>query len=243
MPSTKSILKGLSILESIARGSRTLTEIHEELGIPKTTVHRTLATLIESNYIRDVKGIGLMLGTEIMRLGLLAQEQMPLRAIARPYLERLANETQDTVHLGIREDEFIFYLDKVKGYRTIEMKSSIGDRLPLACTGIGKSLMLDLPRSEISRLCRTQIKDKEKSEIIINRMNEYTKGDYSFDLEDSTELLRCVAVPIRNKHKNIIAAISLASINVYMSNERMNDLIPLLKNTSRLISRDIDQLS
>lgn len=242
MQGTKSILKGISVLESIARGSRTLTEIHEDLLIPKTTVHRTLKPLLESNYVRDVKGIGLVLGTEMIRLGLLAQEQMPLKAIARKHLENLARETEDTVHLGIREEDYIFYLDKVPGSRSIAMKSSIGDRLPMALTGIGKSLMLDLPASETERILRSQLSNTNKRNSIKERMKQYIDGDYSFDVEDNSELLRCVAVPIRNRHNNIIAAISVASISIYMDEKRMYDLISTLKNTARLISRDIERV-
>ncbi len=166
---------------------------------------------------------------------------MPLKTIARPYLEELARKTNDTVHLGIKEGDYIFYLDKVSGSRSIEMKSKIGDRLPMAATGIGKSLMLDFPKTERDRLIDTYVQSS-KTSIIKERMSDYCSKDYSFDLEDNDELLRCVAVPIRNRYGNIIAAISIASVNVYMDDERMYELIPIIKDTAKLISNDIEDL-
>ncbi|WP_067522614.1 IclR family transcriptional regulator domain-containing protein [Endozoicomonas ascidiicola] len=68
---------------------------------------------------------------------------MPLKEIARPVLQELAIETQDTVHLGIQDEDHVFYLDKIPGQRSIEMRSRVGDRLPMAVTGIGKALMVD----------------------------------------------------------------------------------------------------
>ncbi|MDA3979431.1 IclR family transcriptional regulator [Gallibacterium sp. AGMB14963] len=236
---TKSILKGIDVLEAVASGNRTLMDIHKMLGLPITTVHRTLKSLEMKNYIRDVKGVGYVLGSGIIRLGVIAQEQMPLKAIAHPYLEQLAIKTQDTVHLGIREGD---YIDKVPGGRSIEMRSRIGDKLPLITTGIGKALMLDLPQMEIERLINKYI-SAEKIQNIKERIKLYKKEDFSFDLEDNSEFLRCVAVPIRNKYGNIIAAISVASISLYMDENRMYDLIGELKNVSRCISNDIENLA
>ncbi|WP_133013528.1 IclR family transcriptional regulator domain-containing protein [Marinomonas flavescens] len=50
----------------------------------------------------------------------------------------------------------------------------------------------------------------------------------------------CVAVPVRNKYGNIIAAISITSIKEYMPLERMNELIPILKKFSDNISKSIN---
>lgn len=241
MSETKSILKSIDVLEAISSGHRTLTDIQKALAMPKTTVHRTLKSLELKHYIRDVKGIGYVLGTGIIRLGVIAQEQMPLSAIARPYLEHLARTTQDTVHLGIKEGDYIFYLDKISGSRTIEMRSRVGDRLPLAITGIGKSLMLDLPKTEIERLIN-QYALPEKRESLKKRMAEYCRGDFSFDLEDSSEFLHCVAVPLRNKYGQIIAAISIASISLYMNEQRMYQLVDLLKETAKAIANELENL-
>jgi DNA-binding IclR family transcriptional regulator len=235
---TQTLLKGLAIIDAVGQGARTLKELHEQLALPKTTTHRLVGSLIDERYIREVKGIGFVLGTKLIQLGALAQNEMPLKEIAHPFLVELAEITSDTVHLGIKDEDEIFYLDKVSGNRAIEMRSTIGDRLPIATTGIGKSLMLDMPTSEWHRLINNQVKDEKKKEII-TRMEKYITHDYSFDLEDNEEFLRCIAVPIRNKYGNIIAAISVASIEHYMSDERMLELIPVLKRTALNISNKL----
>ncbi|MDG6896086.1 IclR family transcriptional regulator [Volucribacter amazonae] len=239
MAVSKSLTKGIKVIEAIALGYRTLTHIQKHLQLPKTTTHRILKSLANENYIRDVKGIGYVLGTNLIRLGILAQEQMPLKAIAFPYLKKLSEQTCDTVHLGVREGDYVFYLEKIPGNRAIEMRSKIGDRLPLVVTGIGKALMLDLPQTEIEKLIGRYVADHKK-EAIKQRMKQYCQQDFSFDLEDNSEFLHCVAVPIRNKYGNIIAAISIASISLYMPTERMYQLVKQLKIVSQQISNDIE---
>lgn len=235
---TKAILKGLTVIDAVAAGSRTLKDIYESLHLPKSTAHRLIKSLVEQRYLREVKGIGFVLGTKLIQLGALAQNEMPLKEIAHPYLEELAKFCNDTVHLGIKDEDEIFYLDKISGNRVIEMRSSIGDRLPLSATGIGKALMLDMPSSEWQRLITSQVKPEQRKEIT-NRMNEYSAHDYSFDLEDNEEFLHCVAVPVRNRSGNIIAAISIASIKHYMPEQRMLDLIPVMKTISLKITNKL----
>lgn len=234
----QALAKAFSVIDSIADGNRNLKDICEQLGLPKSTVHRILQGLIEARYIREVKGIGLVLGTKMIQLGIRAQADMPLKEIAKPFIRELAKLTQDTVHLGIKDEDEIFYLDKIPGQRHVQMRSQVGDRLPLAATGVGKALMLDMPKMEWKRLISTQT--TLNVEQMMNRMEQYAKGGYSFDLEDNDDLVRCVAVPIRNKNDNIIAAISVTSIKDYMNNQRMNELIPIIQSYSEKISEQLN---
>ncbi len=61
------------------------------------------------------------------------------------------------------------------------------------------------------------------------RMVEYVAGGYAFDLEDNEPSIRCVAAPIRDASKRIVAGISIASTVPYMPLEKMAELIPLIK--------------
>ena len=107
----QALAKAFSVIDSIADGNRNLKDICEQLGLPKSTVHRILQGLIEARYIREVKGIGLVLGTKMIQLGIRAQADMPLKEIAKPYIRELAKLTQDTVHLGIKDEEFMAATD------------------------------------------------------------------------------------------------------------------------------------
>ncbi|ROV57913.1 IclR family transcriptional regulator [Vibrio ponticus] len=234
----QALVKAFAVIDAIAAGHRQLKDICDYLALPKSTVHRILQGLIEARYVREVKGIGLVLGTKMIQLGIRAQQDMPLKEIARPYLRELADLTLDTVHLGIKDEDAIFYLDKIPGQRQVQMRSQVGDRLPLAATGVGKALMLDMPKMEWRRLITSQT--ELDVEVMMARMQEYAQKDYSFDLEDNDDLVRCVAVPIRNKYNNIIAAISVTSIKEYMPDSRMQELIEIITGYCRKISEQLN---
>lgn len=234
----QSQVKAFMVIDAVAEGNRQLKSICDYLKLPKSTVHRILKGLVESRYIREVEGIGFVLGTKVIQLGIKAQQDMPLKEISKPYLRELSKLTKETVHLGIKDEDSIFYLDKIPGERQIQMRSQVGDRLPLSATGIGKSLMLDMPKMEWKRLIINQTEVDLNS--MMDRMEEYSRNDYSFDLEDNDDLVRCVAVPIRNKYKNIIAAISVTSIKEYMPKKRMQELVSIITKYSEMISKDLN---
>ncbi|MCF7352980.1 IclR family transcriptional regulator [Vibrio sp. CK2-1] len=238
MNGNQALLKAFVVIDAIADGHRHLKGICEYTNLPKSTVHRILQGLIYARYVREVHGIGLVLGTRMIQLGIQAQEDMPLKEIAKPYLRELSSLTKETVHLGIKDEDEVFYLDKIPGERHIQMRSKVGDRLPMAATGVGKALMLDMPKTEWQRLISTQTNHEVNS--LMDRMYEYSRKGYSYDLEDNEDLVRCVAVPIRNKYGNIIAAISVTSVKEYMPASRMMELRTIISEFCHKISNDLN---
>ncbi|HEX8587373.1 IclR family transcriptional regulator domain-containing protein, partial [Pseudomonas sp.] len=71
------------------------------------------------------------------------------------------------------------------------------------------------------------------------RMHEYVQGGYAFDLEDNEPSIRCVAAPVRDASKQIIAGISIASTVPYMPLEKMADLVPVIKDAAARLSAEL----
>jgi DNA-binding IclR family transcriptional regulator len=144
---TQTLLRGLALLECVAEGIGDVKGIAARLGTPRSTTHRMLNSLVAERYLLHVPYKGYLLGPKLIHLGMRALEQRPLVAMARPHIEALARRTGDTVHLGVLEGSEVFYLDKISGTRGLEMRSRVGLRMPIACTGLGKGLRVCLTRS------------------------------------------------------------------------------------------------
>ncbi|MBU6488357.1 MAG: IclR family transcriptional regulator [Burkholderiales bacterium] len=245
---TQTLLRGLAIIEACARGARDMRAFAAALGTTRSTTHRLVHSLVQARYLRQVPQ-GYLLGPKLIELGTVALEQMPLTAVARPHLERLAQATLDTVHLGVRDGEDVLYIDKLPGTRGLEMRSRAGHKMPLACTGIGKALMLDLSPQMWSSLydaaqrtlegVRFEHSRRPDKPLFLQRMVRYAAGQFSFDLEENEPTICCVAAPVRDATGAIVAAISVASTTHYMSQERMDELIPVVQRTARAISEEL----
>ncbi len=245
---TQTLLRGLAILEAAASGARDLRSFAAALGTTRSTTHRLVSSLVQARYLRQLPG-GYLLGPKLIELGTIALEQMPLTAVARAHLERLAEATLDTIHLGVRDGDDVLYIDKIPGTRGLEMRSRVGHRMPLASTGIGKAMMLDLKPDawrallEASHRALASVSFKPESRpdaaTFLQRMATYSASGFTLDLEENEASIRCVAAPVRDASGSIVAAVSVASTIPYMPAERMDELVPLVQREARAISEDL----
>jgi DNA-binding IclR family transcriptional regulator len=140
---SQTLLRGLDVLDAVVDGPIPLAELALKLGLTRSTTHRLANALIDRHYLSFTPRLGYQFGPKLLELGFLAQRQADVVQIARPHLERLAAQTEDTVHLGILDAERALYLDKISGRRRVAISSRVGDRQPLTSTGLGKALLLD----------------------------------------------------------------------------------------------------
>ena len=239
---SQTLLRGLDVIDAVIDGPVSLNDLAERLDLTRSTTHRLATALIERRYLSLVPRQGYRLGPKLLELGFHAQRQIDLIQIARPHLEALAASSEDTVHLGIRENDLALYLDKIAGRRRVEISSRVGERHPLTSTGLGKALLIDSDPGEWQRLfdreaaARTGPADYP---VWLSRMTAYAGSGHAFDLEENEDQIRCVAAPVRTVDGSIIAAISVSSAAQYMANERMDALAAKVRDTARAISADL----
>jgi DNA-binding IclR family transcriptional regulator len=245
----QALFRGLAVIDAVAQGARTLAAIGEAIGCTRSTTHRLVNALVQAGYLRSVVAGQYQLGAKLIELGFKARDQLPLSNLARPHLERLAALTQDTVHLGVREGGDVLYLDKLPGLRGLEMRSRVGLRMPLALTGVGKALMLDLSEAQWQALYEEGLRrrfgqpglreDFTPWSDYLAQQQAYAAGGYSFDLEENELGIRCVAAPIRDASGAIVAALSVASAIPYMPEARLQELCPDVIACAQAISLDL----
>ena len=135
---TGRVLSILAVFED-SLAPRSLTDLATETGLALSTTHRLLAELEEWGALqRDVNG-RYQIGLRLWELGQHAGRQV--REIARPLLQDLYSLTQETVHIAIRENTEVLYIDRVYGTRRVPQASRVGGRLPLHATAVGKVLL------------------------------------------------------------------------------------------------------
>nr|WP_211454785.1 IclR family transcriptional regulator [Collimonas antrihumi] len=246
---TQTLARGLSVLQAVAGGARELMEISRVVGTTRSTTHRLASCLVQERYLRFTANVGYALGPKLIELGFQAREEISLTVVARPYLDQLAEQSGDTIHLAIRDADDVLYLDKIPGKKGLEMRSRVGHRMPIATTGVGKALMLGMPEDEWKSLYqkRNTAANSDTSKLLQKRswtefrdqMRQYTAGGYAFDLEDNEPSIRCVAAPIYDARHMIVAAISVSSTVPYMSLKRMQSLIDTVKQAASGISGEL----
>lgn len=236
---SQTLFRGLDVLEAVAGGTLGLAELADRLGLTRSTTHRLASALVERRYLTFAPGEGYRLGAKLLELGFGANQQMDIPRVVRPYLQELADASDDTTHLGVLQEWRALYLDKIPGGRRIEIRSRVGDRHALTTTALGKALILDEKESRWRELWQSECGDKASStnwDTWLKRMRGYTHKGYTFDLEENEDRIRCVAAPVRKAGGQILAAISVSGAAQYMSDARMTSLAATVKQIAAAIS-------
>src|SRR3954453_20958774 len=139
--------RALAVLGAFAERPRRLrlTEIAERAGLPMPTTHRLVGELLDWGALARTPGGTYVVGRRIWDLGLLAPVQTGLRQLASPYLHDLYGATLATVNLAVRDGTEVLYLDRLSGHASVPILSTIGSRLPMHATGVGKVLLAHAP--------------------------------------------------------------------------------------------------
>lgn len=239
----KSLIKSFEVLELIVQNEKmSLKEINDTTNLGKSTIHRILATFRKMNYIDQSQDDNKYFATiKIFELGNNITNKMPIKKIAKPYLQKLYNDCHETVNLGMVIGDDIIYLDKMITKEPLKIDLEIGKRVPIYCSSLGKSILAyserkDFESFKYEKFTKNTISSCEQLE---QELNEIRINGYAFDDEEYIDYLSCIAVPIKDNKGNAIASISVATPTVRLNEERKIKFIKDLKFYSKCIEDDM----
>ena len=215
----KSAKRTLDILALMtSREARmSFTEISVALDLPRSSLHGLLSTLLESGWLTyepASRTYGLGIRTLEAGNAYLRTDDLPSRA--RPFMERIRDELDETVQLSVLDGRFNVYVAKVDGQQALVLASAVGRRLPAHATGVGKVLLADLDRATLDRLfARVTLEQYTKNTAsnkaeLYGRLQSIRDDGYGTDDEEYTVGVRCVAVGIRDQRGQVVAAMSVS---------------------------------
>jgi DNA-binding IclR family transcriptional regulator len=240
-----SVRRAITILEYLAEAEepKELAAISHDLALNKSTVYRFLATLAEAGYVRQESDTGrYALGSRVAWLAAKFLETVDIRELARPILKELAQESGETIHLGILDRDEVVYTDKINGRQALQMASRVGSRMPVHSTALGKVMLADLSESQwqryVSEIGLTPYTPNTivAPEAFFEHLRQVQGQNYSIDNVENEEGVRCVAAPIRDHTGKTIAALSISGSTITMTPEKVESLVPLVQKGALAIS-------
>lgn len=249
MSNVQSIERALTILNKLSEYPNGLqvTRLSEQVGLTKSTVHRLLTTLSNMNYVvKDEETDKYKLGLQILFLSRNLLNNNDVITVAKPYLEKLSLEVNETVHLCIENLGEIVYIDKIDSNQAVRMFSRIGSRAPMYCTAVGKVLLSGMDQEKVdSILSKTEFIAKTPTTItskeqLLEEVEKIKIEGYALDNSENEEVLRCIAAPIYDHKGKIIASFSISGPNNRVTMDLINEtLIEKMKHYSMAISRNL----
>lgn len=145
------LARGLELLRCFGLKERHLglTELARRTGLPKGTVARLAGTLAKLGYLRYDEPLGkYSLGTGVLSLGYAMLSNLDIRDLARPLMQELAEYAGCSVAIGVRDRLSMMYVEWVRSSAPITVMRSIGTRLPIATTSMGRAYLAAASEAE-----------------------------------------------------------------------------------------------
>jgi len=234
------LTKAFDLLHAFNHKDRvlTLSELARAAQLPKSTVHRLLARLIELDAVEH-HGAGYKLSLGLMQLGA-TTPAASMRDLALPYLAGLHRWTGETVHFGVLRQFDVVYLEKLARSNSPVVLSRVGGRLPANCTAIGKALLAwedldDLAAFLPSPMPKLTPASVSNVDNLIAELHEVKGHGLARERNEAQPGLSCVAAPV------VVRGIAVAAVSVgYVSDTTLNPRVDTaLRDTARQIAREV----
>lgn len=230
-----------------ARRSLSLSDISRRLALPKSSVHRILATLEEQEFVhrnRDTDRFSL--GVRVMSLSKAALEGADLREQAMPALLRLQQDTGLTVHMAIRQHKQAVLIAKLEPLGQPTVGTWVGRAIDLNSTASGKALIAHLPDAELAQIfsSRAFVRHNHFTIVQVSHLRRELAAvrecGYALDNEEDEVGVRCVGAPIF-EGRRVVAAISVAGSLDQLGENRIGSIAARLKQAALLISAQLSR--
>lgn len=240
-----SILKAIDIMAlfSTSEPRLSLAEISKRLGLPKSTAHRLLATLLSRGFVEKVDGDQYALGTAIMALTQAVRVNVELRDRAAPLLRELADASRESAYLTVRDGDYCLYIYAVESPRRLLARTAVGDRAHMHCTSVGKAILALLPNEEIGEIvARTGLPGFTDTTItdvdaLYEDMERTRTRGYALDCEEHETGTYCIGAPIVNEHGRVIGALSISGAEPTIVRERVEEMAAQVVHAAHQVSR------
>jgi DNA-binding IclR family transcriptional regulator len=237
--------KVMSVLAAFApvRPVLTLNELAGLTGLPLSTAYRLVSELVNRGALERAEGGGYRIGLRLWEIGSLAPSTATLPEIVVPFMQDLYEATHENVQLAVLEGHEALYVEKIRGRRSITVKSRRGGRLPLHATGVGKVLLAYSPADFVDEVIAAGLRRYTPHTIIApghlrTALADVRRTGVAFAREEMTVGVLSVAAPLLDASGSAIAALS---ISVRAAGADLHRLAPAVRTAALCASRQLSQ--
>jgi DNA-binding IclR family transcriptional regulator len=237
--------RALAILDTLAkeRDEVSLIELSAKLQLHKSTAHRLLMILERHRMVEREPQTGrYRLGLRLFELGSLAISRFHIRDRARPYLERVLFEIEETVHFCVLDAGEVLYVDKIESSRSLRLASKIGRLDPAHCSAVGKAMLAHLPEQRVDAILKEHGLPRITATTIVTAaelkadLQAVRERGYAIDNGEAEDGVRSVGAAVLGPQGRLLGAISTSAPSFRLTVERVPAVAASICRAARAIS-------
>ncbi len=245
LPTSPAVVTALTILEQLSMAPEMgVSELARKLQIGKSSAYRLLNTLACKGYVdKNPDTDRYRLTHRLFLISAQATGRYGIKEVAAPVMRELADKVEESVNLGILQQDRIINLLKVEGPHPIRLHIDAPGGVHAHATGLGKALLAALSRVELrgrfpdAKLTRLTPNTCATLAALERELERVRRQGYAVDDEECSAGIRAVAAAILDPDQSALAALSIAGPTFRMTDKRIAEFAPLLQEATKTISR------
>lgn len=236
------IVKGLRLLDRIAQAEAPVgvTAMAREMGLEKSNIHRTMMTLVSLGYVaRDQQSGRYGPTLKVWELGMKVLARNPIVRTARPFMQMLHQQTQETIHLTILEDLECMYLDQIRAPVPVRTMPALGYRAPAMFPASGRvqlAFQAD-PEALIQRFRAEHARGREvRTAATLREFATIRQQGFCHTESGWSVGINSIAAAIIGQDDTAVAAIAISGPAERLTTERMLGLADQVLNACTQVS-------
>jgi IclR family acetate operon transcriptional repressor len=213
-----------------------------QLALPLGSVHRLLLDFEEAGIVERTLTGEWELSFKLLEITGLQLERIHFPALCRPFAERIAEATRETVNVNVLSGLHGISVDKVRGNEGMQLDWRIGSRGPLYCGGAAKAILAYMSEADQERVLAepmsaftpTTFTDPKALRAELGRIRQ--RG-YSIDNQEIVMGVFCVAVPILDRLGRPVGAISVTGPTPKAPGAGVMPIVEMLNEACGSVSR------
>ncbi|RMH80221.1 MAG: IclR family transcriptional regulator [Actinomyces sp.] len=245
MSGVQSVERAFAVLQCLSAGPAGVSDLAARTDLPKSTVARLLATLVEVGAVEQPEpGGDYRLGQLVLDLAAGAVPSDNLLGIARQHLVELAEALDEAAGLSVLTDDGgVLYLDQADGPNPVQVRDWTGERLPFHCVSSGLVMVAHRPRSEWpSYLARPHqaftsatTTDPDKLE---HRLRQIRERGIAWTIGELADDIASVAAPVLDRRGEMVGSVHVHGPTYRFPGERdTTDIEDLVAEAAHRIGR------
>lgn len=239
------LLRGLLILEKVVASSRALTvsDLLEELDIPKPTAHRITSQLEEAGYLQyEPNNKRLTIGPKLKNIGFDVLTNRASTAPRHAILKALSEEVEETCNCAMLDGNHTIYFDRVESDWPYRIDLKIGSHLPLHCTASGKLFLAHMPAAQRKKLLSAAPLKKFTERSITDlvqlesELKSIKRDGVGVDDEEFVPGMVALAVPVFNTKNEICFTVAVHAPAIRKSLTLLRQYLPSLRRAAASMS-------
>ena len=243
--SHRSLERGLRIMEVISDfgGSASVSAITRKTGLPRSTVHHLLRSLIDFGYLlQGGEAQPYKLAPRLFKLTGRTWTQKQLAEISLPFIDELSRCTGEGTSLAILSEGVVSVVAKRDSADPVRVVQRVGTMRPIYCTAVGKILAAWLPERELDDIIDHIIFERITANTITapadlrQELARIRTNGFAVDNEEHIEGIRCVAAPVRDHSGKVCAALCILGPKNRFAPRRRKELRGTLMEVAERLS-------